>query len=113
MKLRIADIVDDSIVDGPGFRLVVFTQGCYRNCPGCHNQQTHDPRGGRDIEIDEILSMLDDNPLLEGITFSGGEPFLQAEQLCELADRVRERKLSVMAYSGYTFEELENNALPF
>ena len=75
--LRIAGTIGESIVDGPGIRYVVFTQGCPHGCPGCHNPQTHDPAGGFWAETDEILSVLAENPLLDGITLSGGEPFLQ------------------------------------
>ena len=73
-RLRIAGIEPESFVDGPGIRMVVFTQGCHHNCPGCQNPQTHDFNGGHFIDIEEILSMLDENPLLDGVTFSGGDP---------------------------------------
>lgn len=107
--LRISGIVDESIVDGPGFRFTVFTQGCPHKCDGCHNPETHDPSGGYDIETDEILNRIDKNPLLDGITLSGGEPLLQAEKLVPLARSVKERNLSVVVYSGYIFEEIIKN----
>jgi len=105
-NLRLAGIVDESIVDGPGVRFTIFTQGCHRACPGCHNPETQSFSGGFEIGIDEILQMIDRNPLLAGVTFSGGEPFLQASPLAELAIECHARQLSVMAYSGYRFEEL-------
>lgn len=104
--LRIAGVVGESIVDGPGLRMTVFTQGCRHNCPGCHNPQTHDFEGGRTVDTDSILEQFRRNPLLDGITLSGGEPFEQAEACGELARRVHAMKRNVMTYSGYTFEEL-------
>ncbi|OQB14887.1 MAG: Pyruvate formate-lyase 1-activating enzyme [Firmicutes bacterium ADurb.Bin193] len=107
--IRVSGIVPESIVDGPGIRYTVFTQGCHHDCPGCHNPQTHDANGGYDISIEEILKDIDKNPLLDGITLTGGEPLLQAEKLVPLAKAVKERGLSVVTYSGYTFEEIQNN----
>lgn len=106
MKFRLADIVEDSIVDGPGIRIAVFTQGCPHHCPGCHNAHTHDPLGGRDADTDEIFERIAKNPLLSGITLTGGEPFVQCEAMAEIARRAKERHLHVMAYSGYLFEQL-------
>ncbi|MBQ1420424.1 MAG: 4Fe-4S cluster-binding domain-containing protein [Desulfovibrio sp.] len=104
--LRIAGIAEESIVDGPGLRLTVFAQGCLRNCPGCQNPQTHDPAGGCDMDCGEILAKIAEDPLLKGVTFSGGEPFLQPAPLVWLAREIHARGLDVMAFSGYTCEEL-------
>ena len=106
MEIRIFGIAEDSIVDGPGLRLAVFTQGCPHHCPGCHNPDSHDPEGGRMGTTEEILEMLDDNPLLDGITLSGGEPFLQPEPCRLLAEATHERGLNVWCYTGYTYEAL-------
>ena len=106
MKLRIADIVDDSIVDGPGFRMTVFAQGCPHHCPGCHNPATHDFDGGKEVDVQRILDLAAQNPLLSGITLSGGEPFCQPEAMTALAKGAKAIGLHVMAYSGWTFEEL-------
>lgn len=106
MKLRIADIVNDSIVDGPGLRLTIFVQGCPHRCRGCHNPQTHDINGGRIVDVDEIVEIIKENPILDGVTFSGGEPFLQTEPLEELSLKVKKLGLSVIAYTGFTWEEL-------
>ena len=110
MNIRIAGIMDDSIVDGPGLRLTIFTQGCTHACPGCHNPQSHDPKGGKDMDTSEIIEKIDENPLLDGITLSGGEPFLQALSCAELAQAAHERRLNVWTYSGWTFEELLERA---
>lgn len=106
ITIRIAGIVNDSITDGPGLRLAIFTQGCMRDCEGCHNKHTHDPNGGKLVKVDEITDMIDRNALLEGITFSGGEPFLQAKALSYIASYAQDRKLSVITYTGYLWEEL-------
>ena len=107
MDIRINGIVNDSIVDGPGLRLAVFVQGCSHRCPGCHNPQTHDPQGGAVRDTGEVIRLMDANPLLDGITLSGGEPFEQAAACLALARAARERGLSVWAYSGYTLEALQ------
>ncbi len=106
MKIRLSGIIKESIVDGPGIRYVVFTQGCPHHCEGCHNPDTHSFDGGYDGEAEDILKDFKKNPLLSGITFSGGEPFCQPEPLLELAKEVHSLKKNVISYSGYTFEEL-------
>jgi anaerobic ribonucleoside-triphosphate reductase activating protein len=105
-KLRIAGIVDESIVDGPGIRLVVFTQGCRHNCKGCHNKHTHDFNGGYEISIQDIIDRVKSNPLLDGITLSGGDPFEQGKSCSILAKEVKKLGLSIVTYTGYTYEEL-------
>lgn len=106
MKLRIAGRVGDSIVDGPGIRYALFTQGCPRACPGCHNPQTQPLEGGEETTVEAILAEIDANPLLDGVTFSGGEPFLQAAALAELAREIKKRNLNLAAYTGCLWEEL-------
>ena len=93
-------------MDGPGIRMTIFTQGCNHHCPGCQNPQTHDFNGGHFIEIDEILSMIDENPLLDGITFSGGDPMNQAAALVPLAREIKERGMNLVIFTGYTYERL-------
>lgn len=105
-ELRISGIVEESIVDGPGLRYVIFTQGCPHHCKGCHNPETHEATGGRCIESLTVLEQFDENPLLSGITFSGGEPFLQPAPLAELAKKIHARNKTVVVYTGYTFEAL-------
>jgi len=104
--LRVAGFAEESIVDGPGVRFTIFVQGCRKNCPGCQNPQTHDPAGGAVMDCEAILAKIAEDPLVSGVTFSGGEPFLQPEPLVRLARAVRARGLGVMAFSGYTCEEL-------
>ena len=108
-KIRVSGLIGESIVDGPGFRYAIFAQGCTHHCEGCHNPQTHDLYGGYEVEIDQILKELDSNPLLDGITLTGGEPLLQAEQLMPLVEQVKARGLSIVVYSGFLFEEIMKN----
>lgn len=106
MEIRIAGIEPESIVDGPGYRLAVFTQGCPHHCPECHNPETHDVCGGRLTDTEEIIAQLGKNPLVRGVTLTGGEPMLQAAALCEVAKAAKEKGLSVWCYTGYTLEAL-------
>ena len=106
MNLKISGVVNDSIVDGAGFRLTVFTQGCPHACPGCHNPQTHDPSGGYWAAVADICNIAAENPLLDGITLSGGEPFLQPAACSELAKAAHRLGLNVWTYTGYTWEFL-------
>ena len=106
MDIRIAGIVNDSIVDGPGFRLAVFTQGCPHNCEGCHNPETHAFDGGKITDTAEIIKMMEENPLLDGLTLSGGDPFCQCEPGIELARAAHKLGLNVWAYSGWTYEAI-------
>lgn len=104
--LRISGVEPESIVDGPGFRYVIFTQGCPHHCPGCHNPQTHDFAGGKLADIPAILAEVQSDPLLQGVTFSGGEPFCQPAPLCAIARAVKGMGKDLVVYSGYTLEQL-------
>lgn len=110
--LRIAGIIGESIVDGPGIRFVVFTQGCPHHCPGCHNPQTHAFDGGELVDTDKLLHKILEDPLVSGVTFSGGEPFCQAEALAELAKELRAHGKHIMTYTGYTWEQLQQSEDP-
>ena len=102
--IRMAGVIRESIVDGPGLRFVVFAQGCPHGCPGCHNPATHDFNGGKDCALEKILAAIDENPLLDGVTFSGGEPMSQPEAFCNLAVGIKERGLNLIIYTGYTYD---------
>lgn len=104
--LRLAGIVRESIVDGPGMRFVVFVQGCPHHCPGCHNPQSHSFEGGSVHSVDRIFQEIRKNPMIHGVTFSGGEPFCQPGPLAELARMLRAQGIHLMVYSGYYFEQL-------
>lgn len=105
-ELRLAGVIRESIVDGPGIRLTVFTQGCPHHCEGCHNPTTHDFNGGYISHPENILKAIDENPLLKGVTFSGGEPFMQPAALAELGREIHKRGLDIVTYTGFTFEQL-------
>ena len=104
--VRIAGVVRESIVDGPGIRYVIFAQGCPRRCGGCHNEATHDFSGGEMCKIDKLISDIEKNPLLSGVTFSGGEPFCQPEGFSRLALKLKEKNMNIVSFTGYTYEEL-------
>lgn len=104
--LRLAGIIRESIVDGPGIRMTVFVQGCPHHCKGCHNPQSWDFEGGENGDTDAIIKAALRDPLLQGLTFSGGEPFCQAEALAELGRMCHENGMNVVTFTGYTFEKL-------
>lgn len=105
-EIRLSGIIDESIVDGPGLRFVIFTQGCMKRCFMCHNQQTQPLDGGSVYKLDSIVSRWRENPLIKGITISGGEPFIQPKACLYLAQKAVEDGLDVLLYSGYYYDEL-------
>ena len=105
-NIIIADVESESIVDGPGFRFAIYTQGCPHNCPGCHNPQTHSFEGGTAVSAKQLISFAKKSPLQKGITLTGGEPFCQAKALIPLAKLAREQGYNIWVYSGYLYEEL-------
>ena len=106
--LDLSGIVSDSIVDGPGIRTTVFSQGCPHHCEGCHNPETWEFGCGTQVDAQQILEIVRSNPLCRGVTFSGGEPFAQAEDFAALGRLLKENGYEVASYSGYTFEQLVN-----
>lgn len=105
-NLNIAGIVPESVVDGPGLRMTVFCQGCFNDCPGCHNPETHNFYDGKIIPLTSILEEFKKNPLLAGITFSGGEPFLQPIPLTWLACEVHKLRKDVVIFTGFIADNL-------
>ena len=112
MDIRIAGLVDDSIVDGPGVRYAVFVQGCPHHCEGCHNPQTWDFEGGTVMTVEEIFEKITADRMLDGVTFSGGEPFCQCKPLVCLADMLRKHRpdINIISYTGFEFEYLTAHA---
>lgn len=106
MKLKIFGIVEESIVDGPGIRYTIFTQGCPHNCPECHNPGSHDFNGGNLISVEELLEKIKKNSLIDGVTFSGGEPFMQIEPIIFLSKEIKKLGLNIIIYTGFLWEEL-------
>lgn len=98
---------------GPGVRYVVWVQGCPRGCPGCISPGAQDPAGGEERSVAALAEDILAVPDIEGVTISGGEPFLQAAALADLIDRIRARRdLGVIIYTGYVLEELQSGAVP-
>lgn len=106
MQIRVAGIQRDSIVDGKGLRFVVFTQGCPHHCYGCHNPETHSLHEGKMMDTNEIVEQMSANPLCDGLTLSGGEPFLQPHACAKIAKAAKNRGMNVWCYTGYRLEEL-------
>ena len=104
--IYLSGIQGDSIVDGPGIRTTFFCQGCPHHCEGCHNPETWPFAGGTPMDTEAMVSIVESNPLCKGVTFSGGEPFAQAEGYLELAKALKEKGYEIASYSGYTFEQL-------
>lgn len=108
-QVRLAGIAYESLVNGPGLRRVFFAQGCKHNCKGCFNVSTHPFQGGSLRNIDELVNEVKENPMLKGVTFSGGDPFEQAEEFAYMAKKLKEFNLNIWCYTGYTFEYIFNN----
>ena len=112
--IRVAGIENDSIVDGPGFRLTIFMQGCIHKCKECHNPETWDFKRGKFLPIAEIIRRIKRNPLLQGITLSGGDPFIQADNTYKIIKAIKQyntetnNELDICVYTGYTLEELQD-----
>ena len=101
-----ADLQEDSIVDGPGLRTVIWTQGCGHHCEGCQNPQTWDFNGGGLVPVDMVLSAIDELEYQKGITFSGGDPMYQPEACNIIAKYARKKGYDIWVYTGFTYEEL-------
>jgi len=105
-NIRIAGTVNDSIVDGPGLRMAIFFQGCHRSCRGCHNPESWPLGGGKVSGTKELFASICKNPLLTGVTFSGGEPLLRAGALLPLAAGIQLRGLDLAIFTGFVFEDI-------
>ena len=104
-KLYIMDIIDGTVVDGPGFRLSIYCAGCNHRCKGCHNPQSWAFDGGKEMDVEEVLDAVKESPW--NVTFSGGDPFYQAEEFASLSRRIKEETgKTIWCYTGYTLEEL-------
>lgn len=108
--LRVAGVASESFVDGEGVRYAIFFQGCKHNCDGCHNKSTHDFNSGYELNIDAIIDDLQALDYLDGVTFSGGDPLFQAEEIIELAKRIKEETdLNIWCYTGFVYEDIMAN----
>ena len=111
--MRILDIIHQTTADGPGFRVSVYAAGCNHRCPGCHNPQSWDMKGGREMTVEEVFAEIEKDDFSTGVTFTGGDPFYQVEEFAELAKLIKERTTkNIWCYTGFTYEEiLENEKL--
>lgn len=111
MQIRLAsNLQPDSIVDGEGIRTVIWTQGCSHNCPGCHNQSTHDFNGGFLVDIEDVKQEIKKLIGQDGITFSGGDPMFQAKECLEIAKYAKKLNLNIWCYTGFLYEDLLKNS---
>lgn len=110
-KISILKILEDTIVDGPGFRTSIYAAGCKHKCTGCHNPESWNIQNGTLMEIDEILEIINKNFLAE-VTFSGGDPFFQIDGFTNLAKRVKkETGKNIWCYTGYTYEKIRKTTV--
>ena len=108
--ISILDIVEDTTVDGPGFRTTVYSAGCPNCCPGCHNPQSWDIANGHEVDVEDILKIILADQFAD-VTFSGGDPMFQPAGFAALAKAVKERSgKNIWCYTGYLFEDLLQNA---
>lgn len=109
MKIKVAGIQYETMIDGPGFRITIYSQGCQHHCPGCHNPQTWDFNGGKEYTVDELFNIIIGEEFSD-VTFSGGDPMFQVEAFTELAQKVKNKtNKTIWCYSGYTYEEIKKS----
>lgn len=108
-QVRLSGIAFESLVNGPGLRRVIFAQGCIHNCKGCFNPDTHDMQGGQMMDMDKIIDDVKSNPMIRGITFSGGDCLEQADKFAYMAKKFKELGLNIWCYTGYTYEYILEN----
>jgi anaerobic ribonucleoside-triphosphate reductase activating protein len=105
--MRLSGITPESLVDGPGLRSVIFTQGCPHQCPHCQNPETWDINAGKEYSVKQVVRLLKQQKKTKrGLTFSGGEPFLQAAELAQVALAARQLGWDIVTYTGFTYEQL-------
>lgn len=107
--VRLSGVAYESLVNGPGLRRILFSQGCQHNCENCFNKDTQSFDGGKLENMDELIEDIERNPMLTGVTFSGGDPLEQAEKFAYIAEKVKGMELNIWCYTGYTFEYILKN----
>ena len=110
MKIRVLDIAYETMADGPGLRTSIYCAGCAHRCPGCHNPQSWDFKGGQEMSVQELLDIIKDDEFAN-VTFSGGDPLYQVEAFTELARRIKEETgKTIWCYTGFKYEEILSDA---
>lgn len=111
-KIRVLNIVEDTMVDGPGLRTSIYCAGCAHACKGCHNPQSWDFKGGTEMTTDEIMERILANKF-DDVTFSGGDPMYQAEAFAELAQKIKHQtQKTIWCYTGFLYEQvIEDNTM--
>lgn len=106
-KIRVGGIIDNSLANGKGLRMVLFLSGCLHKCEGCHNKELQDFDFGVDMTEEEIFARIEKNAgVIKGITLSGGDPMEQPAKLINLCRKIRALDLDIWCYTGYSFEEV-------
>lgn len=108
MKVRLAGVIETSINNGEGIRKVIFAQGCKHHCEGCFNPDTHDFNGGYECDTEKIIERINNDYMIDGVTFSGGDPFEQAEAFAHIAKNIN-KELTIWCYTGYTLQQILDN----
>ena len=105
-KIRVLDIIEETMADGPGLRTSIYCAGCLHHCPGCHNPQSWDMNGGKEMSIDDVMEVIKSEEF-SNVSFSGGDPFYQVEGFMELAKRIKaETNKTIWCWTGFTYEEI-------
>ena len=107
--MRIHDILENTIVNGPGNRICIWLQGCRRDCPGCFNQSARSLDGGADMPVEDLMRRISSGSY-DGVSFSGGEPFLQHAELKRLSALIRKAGMNVLVFTGFTYEEIRGDS---
>ena len=109
MKIRVLNILEQTMADGPGFRTAIYCAGCAHHCPGCHNPQSWDFAGGHEMDVEDLLAVIKADEM-SNVTFSGGDPFYQVDAFTELARRIKqETNKTIWCWTGF-LEEIQADA---
>lgn len=108
-KINLSGLVDSSIVDGPGVRFAIYTQGCAHGCVGCHNRDTWSSKTNQLYQVDEIVEIVENESLSKNVTLTGGDPLLQIDASYQLCKKLKEKDYNIWLYTGYTIEQIEND----
>lgn len=112
-KINLNGIINDSVVDGPGLRTVIFTQGCPHHCKGCHNPQSWSNDDNEVWDVNELINHIKKISSFKKLTISGGEPFLQKDAVLKICKSLKKEGFNIYLYSGYVFEDLIKDSISY